>query len=142
MSRVCVLDASAVLVWLQQERGHEAVEVAFDAGPCWMSTVNTCEVMGKLCEKGMPPDDAQATLDELGLTVVAFDADQARLAASLRAPTMSIGASLGDRACLALALSLARPVLKEGAPSSATVVYTAEKAWGRLKWPFKVHLIR
>lgn len=142
MSRVCVLDASAVLTWLQQERGHQAVEAAFDAGPCWMSTVNTCEVMGKLCERGMPPDDAQATLDELGLTVVAFDPALARLAASLRVRTMTIGASLGDRACLALATSLAQPAPRAGALPSMPLVLTAEKAWARLKWPFQVQLIR
>ena len=51
MSSVSVLDASAVLAYLQQERGQDRVEAALDDGPCWMTTVNMCEVIGKLCER-------------------------------------------------------------------------------------------
>lgn len=135
MSKVNVLDASAVLAYLQQERGQDRVEAALEEGPCWMTTVNTCEVLSKLCEKGMPPRESQASLDDLGLIVVDFDAELAALAAFLRAETKPIGASLGDRACLALA---GRAVHALFTP----IVVTAEEAWGTLKWPFKVVLIR
>ena len=134
MSSVSVLDASAVLAYLQQETGQDRVEAALDDGPCWMTTVNTCEVVGKLCEKGMPPKEAEAAVDDLGLIVVNFDADLARLAAFMRVRTKSIGASLGDRACLALA--------EQTAHTQSPVVYTAEKVWTKLKWPFKIVLIR
>ncbi len=135
MSKLHVLDASAALAYLQQEKGSEQLEAAFDEGPCLMCAVNTCEVMGKLCEKGLPPADAQAVVGDLGLTVVNFDEELAVIAASLRVQTKSIGASLGDRACLALAQRLAhdRP---------AAIVYTAERLWARLKWPFKIVVIR
>ncbi len=136
MSRVSILDASAVLTYLQQEKGQDAVEAAFEEGPCWITTVNTCEVLSKLCEKGMPLPQAQAALDELGLVARDFDSELAMLGASLRVKTRSIGASLGDRACLALAMQTA-------ADAQATpVVYTAEQSWGKLKWPFKVAFIR
>ena len=135
MSKVGVLDASAVLAYLQEEDGQDRVEAALEEGPCRMTTVNTCEVLGKLCEKGMPPPEAQAALDDLGLIVVNFDEELARLAAILRLRTRSIGASLGDRACLALAEQTARP------PVTA-IVYTADHAWAKLKWPFRVVLIR
>ena len=135
MSKVSVLDASAVLAYLQQEKGQDHVEAALEAGPCWLSTVNLCEVLGKLCDKGMPAEEARAAVDDLGLAVMNFDAESAALAATLRARTKSIGASLGDRACLALA--------EQAAKSHVTpIVYTAEQAWAKLKWPFKVTVIR
>ena len=135
MSKVGVIDASAALAYLQQERGQERVEAALDEGPCWMSAVNLCEVLGKLCEKGMPLREARATVADLGLIVVAFDGELAAIAASLRVRTRSIGASLGDRACLALAEQVMRT-------KAAPVVLTAEKAWSNLKWPFKIMVIR
>ena len=135
MSKVSVLDASAVLAYLQEEEGQDIVEAALDEGPCWMTTVNTCEVLSKLCEKGMPLAEAQAALDDLGLVVKDFDADLAGLAASLRARTKPIGASLADRACLALAHQAAKTQL-------TPVVYTAEQSWPKLKCPFHVVLIR
>jgi len=135
VSKVGVIDASAALAYLQQERGQERVEAALDEGPCWMSAVNLCEVLGKLCEKGMPLREARATVADLGLIVVAFDGELAAIAASLRVRTRSIGASLGDRACLALA--------QQAAVSQATpIVITAEQGWGKLKWPFKIVAIR
>ena len=135
MSKVSVLDASAVLAYLQQEKGQDRVEAALDAGPCWLTTVNLCEVLGKLYEKGMPPREAQAAVSDLGLIVMNFDAELAALAAFLRVRTKPIGASLGDRACLALAQQAAHAEI-------APVVFTAEQTWTRLKWPFKVVLIR
>lgn len=110
------------------------VESALDKGPCWMTTVNICEVLSKLCEKGMPPGEAQAAVEDLGVNAVDFDRELALLAASLRVRTKSIGASLGDRACLALAA--------RSANDSVAEVYTAEQAWSKLKWPFKVVEIR
>lgn len=135
MSKVSVLDASAVLAYLQQEKGQDSVEAAMEAGPCFLSTVNLCEVLGKLCDKGLPLKEAQAAMDDLGLFIKDFDAEAASLAAMLRSRTKSIGASLGDRACLALAEQAATA-------QNAPIVYTAEQAWAKLKWPFKVTVIR
>ena len=135
MNKVHVIDASAALAYLQEEKGQDRVEAALDEAPCWMTAVNLCEVLGKLCEMGMPPGEAQAAVDDLGLIVMSFDAELAALAAFLRVPTKSIGASLGDRACLALA--------QRAAHAKATpIVVTAERAWTKLKWPFKIVVIR
>jgi len=126
MNSVNILDASAVLAYLQEENGQKLIEAALDAGPCWLSTVNMCEVIGKLCQNGMPLQDAQDVIKGLGLKIIDFDAEQA---------TKPIGASLGDRACLALA--------EQVMPTKATpVVITAERAWNKLKWPFKIVVIR
>ena len=135
MNKVSVLDASAVLAYLQQEKGQDRVEAALDLGPCWLTTVNMCEVLGKLCEKGMPPREAQAAVNDLGLIVMNFDVELAALAAFLWVRTKPIGASLGDRACLALAERAARTQV-------APTVFTSERAWTKLKWPFKVVVIR
>ncbi len=83
----------------------------------------------------MPPQEALATLDDLGLTIVSFDAELAAIAAFMQRRTRPIGASLGDRACLALAEHL-------GAAGDTPVVFTREQSWSRLKWPFKIMVIR
>ncbi len=135
MSKTNVLDASAVLAYLQEEKGQDRVEAALDAGLCWMTTVNLCEVLGKLCENGMPLDEAQASVNDLGLTLVDFGQELAAAAARLRVRTKHIGASLGDRACLALAEQAA------GRQVSPTV-YTTEQTWSKVKWPFRIMVIR
>jgi PIN domain nuclease of toxin-antitoxin system len=45
VSNVNVLDASAILAYLQAENGQDVGESALDAGPCWMKAVNYCEVL-------------------------------------------------------------------------------------------------
>jgi ribonuclease VapC len=137
VSDVSVIDASAVLAYLQQEKGEAVVEAALDAGVSWITTVNYCEVLSKLGEKGMPIDEAAGAVDDIGMTLIDFDARLARQAAQLRKRTIPIGASLGDRACLALAhRSVEQP------ESSRATVYTAEQNWSKLKWPFKIVQIR
>lgn len=60
---------------------------------------------------------AQSTLDKLELEVVALDEQAARQTAWLRTNTRHLGLSLGDRACLSLAVTL-----------NATV-FTADHPW-------------
>ena len=59
-----------------------------------------------------------------------FTASQARLAADLRPTTSHAGLSLGDRACLALAIEL------------GAEVYTADRQWAKVQVACKIHLIR
>ena len=110
-----VLDASAVLVYLFREVGHEAVaEIIEDS--C-LSTVNLSEVLGRFVRDG---HDAGVVLEQFHATrieIVEFDDDQAVLAANLVTKTQPLGLSLGDRACLALGLARGLPVL------------TADRAW-------------
>jgi PIN domain nuclease of toxin-antitoxin system len=100
-----------------------------------MTTVNCCEVLGKLMEKGMSLDQSKEVISDLGVTLIDFDMSLAEEAAAIQASTRSIGASLGDRACLALAM-------RRSKSRSVSTVYTAEHAWNRLEWPFKIALIR
>jgi ribonuclease VapC len=112
-----VLDASAVLALLQQERGDEVVTPL--VGRAAWSAVNLCEVAGKLTDRGMPSPDVREALEALGLTVHDFDGEMALAAAELRR-AVPRNLSIGDRACLALARRLKLPAV------------TAEKEWTRL----------
>lgn len=135
MSEINVLDASAVLALLQAEKGQDVVHAAMLSRRSRVSAVNYSEIVAKLCEHGVPSNDAQLALDGLNLEIIVFDQPLALKAALLKARTRSIGASLGDRACLALASAYSDS-------PDLPIVYTAEKLWTKLKWPFKVVLIR
>lgn len=128
MSRV-VLDASALLALLNREPGADKLTPQL-LSTAASSTVNLAEVQAKLVARGVDPDDAwQATLAPIR-EAVDFTSNHARLAGTLVTQTRPLGLSLGDRACLALALSLKAPV------------YTTDKSWKNLKLGIRIHVIR
>lgn len=67
--------------------------------------MNLSEVAAKLCDLGMGAEEAGELLSALGLEIRVFDEAQALAAGALREVTRSRGLSLGDRACLALAMT-------------------------------------
>ena len=69
-----------------------------------MSVVNLAEVTSHFVHNGMPPKEVDAMMQPLPVTLVAADAELARMAGRLRAVTSKAGLSLGDRFCLALAV--------------------------------------
>ena len=107
--RGTVLDASAILAALFREPGAVVVETHYEAGI--VSSVNLSEVAAKLSDRGMPSAEARELLAGLGLAVRPFHEDLAYLAGALRDATRTSGLSLGDRACLALGLAEALPVV-------------------------------
>ena len=124
-----VLDASAMLALLQNERGEEKLtddllEVAV------ASTVNLAEVQSKLVKKGHDPEDAWEEILSLVNAEEPFTSDHAKIAGDLIAKTEKYGLSLGDRSCLALAIALKAPV------------YTTEQIWKNLKLGVPIHVIR
>ena len=123
-----VLDASALLAFLRKEPGAAKVERVL-TGAC-MSAVNLSETLAKLIEYGNRLEEVVFQIDRLRIPVVPFNAELARIAASLRVATRQAGLSLGDRACLSLGLRLGVPVL------------TAERAWATLKVGVDVGVIR
>lgn len=123
-----VLDASAVLVLLGDERG--AAAVSRYVGSAVMGAVNHAEVVTKLVERGATPVEVQALLAGPAPTVVAFDRELAAQSGFLRAATRHLGLSLGDRACLALARHLLLPAV------------TADRTWQDLDVGVEVLLIR
>ncbi len=132
MAAETVLDASALLAFLQGEAGAPRVEAALLRGVL-MSAVNWAEVLSVLAMRGASPEaEADRLLRRHGLAdlihIVAFDEAQALECARLRPGTRHAQLSLGDRACLALARLRRAPVL------------TADSSWAKL--PLKVRIIQ
>ncbi len=110
-----VLDASAVLALLFDEPGAEKVRDSMQGG--LLGSTNLAEVLTKLSDKGVPLSEAVRAVSMLGLEVIPFDETHARASSAMRLATRAAGLSLGDRACLALALTQGIPAL------------TAERRW-------------
>ncbi len=123
-----VLDASAVLAILNDEPGAEIALARLDEAI--MSAVNATEVVTRLVDSGLPSAEAWEALALLDIPIRPFDAETARLAADLRLATRSRGLSLGDRACLALAIA------------ERGTAMTADQAWMSLKLACAVVMIR
>jgi ribonuclease VapC len=112
---VTVLDATALLAYLQREPGAKVVADAIAAGAS-ISTVNLAEAFGRVGAEGADPVQFARTLSDRGLlggviVVEPFTDADAIEAARLREPTRSLGLSFGDRSCLALARRLGVPAL-------------------------------
>ena len=123
-----VLDASAVLAVIFREPGAERViEQALGSA---ISAVNHAEVISRLADEGADRELASREISRLRFEVTPFDQRQAEHAGYLRSATRHIGLSLGDRACLALALAREAPVL------------TADRAWADLDIGLEIQLIR
>lgn len=123
-----VLDASALLAFLFREAGHEHVGAVLDQS--LISTVNLAEVLGRFARDGHDPVLARDRLLAGPITIVPFDDRHATLAASLVPHTAPLGLSIGDRACLALALERRLPAL------------TADQVWTSLSLPIEIIRIR
>ncbi len=96
-----VLDASAILAFLENEPGAETVAAVIE--DALVSVVNDAEVVSKLIRSGRTPDQAIDTVATLPYRLVPLDTALARRAGRLTFETTSWGLSLGDRCCLALA---------------------------------------
>jgi PIN domain nuclease of toxin-antitoxin system len=124
-----VLDASAILALISGEAGSEQLTPELLATAVG-STVNLAEVQGKLVSRGWSSEEAWQDATSPIQEVIPFDEHHARAAGDLIAYTRTLGLSLGDRACLALSMSLMAPV------------YTAERTWKKLKLGIPIHVIR
>ncbi len=113
-----VLDASALLAMLRVEPG--AALVAEAIGDARISVVNHSEVVAYFAHAGIAAEAIAAMLDPLPVVVVDADRTLATLAGNLRAKTANFGLSLGDRFCLAQALT-------DGLPA-----WTADRAWSEV----------
>ena len=119
-----VLDASALLAYLNDEPGAEAVEEALSSG-ARVGAVNWAEVLSKVAEKGGDPGLLEDRLERSGvlgqaLRVMPLTREDALIIGELRPLTKEAGLSLADRACLALAIRLSLPAL------------TTDRAWKNL----------
>lgn len=124
-----VLDASAILAVIHQERGSEKLSPELLASAA-VSTVNLSEVVAKLAISGWSAADAWEDATSLVQEIVPFSSEHARVAGNLIKQTRHLGLSLADRACLALGLELKAPI------------YTADRSWKNLKLGVRIHVIR
>ncbi len=129
-----VLDASALLAYLQLERGEEAVTDALAEGAV-ISSVNLAEVVEVISRGETDPGELATEMDRSGLLhsailVEEFTYDDSIEVVRLRSLTQHLGLSLAERACLALALRTDFPVL------------TADQAWAKLEIGVDIRLIR
>ena len=129
-----VLDASALLAYLRDESGADAVADAV-AGGAAISTVNLGEVFGRVAARGGDPTRVARQMTDRGLldgaiTVEPFTSADAVEVGRLRPLTREHGLSLGDRACLALARRLELPAI------------TADMTWPKLDLKLELRQIR
>jgi PIN domain nuclease of toxin-antitoxin system len=128
MTRI-VLDASAILAVINGEPGVEKLTPELLAHAVG-SSVNLAEVQAKLVSRGWTSEQAWEDATSPVREILPFDEEQARIAGDLVIQTRHLGLSLGDRAGLALGIALELPV------------YTAEKAWKKVKVGVRVYVIR
>ncbi len=129
-----VLDASALLAYLNDEPGAERVETILPTGAA-ISAANWAEVLSKTADVGLEPARLVSGLADSGLLGGALRIEpllrqDAERMAELRPLTRKLGLSLGDRACLALAIRLGSPA------------YTTDRSWTRLDLPVPIEILR
>jgi PIN domain nuclease of toxin-antitoxin system len=110
---VIVLDASAVLAYLQGESGAD--EVAQHLAGARLGSANLCEVLSRM-GGSVEASVAEALLLSGGVAFEPVTVEDARAAAVLHAARPNL--SLGDRLCLALADRLGVDAV------------TADRTWG------------
>jgi ribonuclease VapC len=125
---IYILDSSAVIAAYNREPGGDKVRSA--DGQRMMSAVNFSEVEAKLLERGLSREAIAQLESLLPCEIIDFDRTQASLTAKLRPLTKHRGLSLGDRACLALAIQ-----------QKATVL-TADRVWAEIDVGVKVEVVR
>jgi len=123
-----VLDASALLAYLLQEPGAEGVDGLL--GDARMACVNWAEVVQKSLSAGVDVEGMREELQSLGMGVEPFLAVDGERAGQLWPLTRQQGLSLGDRACLSLALRLDLKVV------------TCDRAWAQLPLELEVQILR
>ena len=124
-----ILDASAVLAFLNDEPGADTVADAIPGA--LISAANLAEVLGKVGDWGGDIVGIEERLRAAGLQVAPVQADDAVVVAALRQLDGGTALSLGGRWCLTLGLRH-RP---------ATVL-TSDRAWAELDLPIDIALIR
>jgi PIN domain nuclease of toxin-antitoxin system len=102
---VIVLDSSAVLAVILEETGADRVKAAFPQSV--ISAASLAEILTKVVRRGLDLEGAYIRISSFGLEVHPVEAEHALLAAEIysKAPA-ALDLSLGDRLCIALAMTL------------------------------------
>jgi PIN domain nuclease of toxin-antitoxin system len=116
MSALAVLDASAVIAFLQDEPGANVVALALQADDCVVTAANHAEIIAKAIDRGADFESITSILADLDYRVVDITAADGVSAGRMRPLTRSIGLSLGDRLCIATAKRLGAKILTADRP--------------------------
>ncbi len=127
---VSVLDASAMLAYLNKEKGWERIRQVLLDGHVRMSVVNYAEVVNILSRVQRSTEVFREDFSRLDIALVPMDEELAYQTGLLKTRTAQWGLSLADCACLVLARQI------------NAVALTADSAWAKLKADFNVELIR
>lgn len=123
-----VLDASALLAYLQDEPGADVVKAVLAESV--VSSVNWAEVVQKVLAVNIDVNKVRQNLQGLGLAVESFTPEDGEMTGQLWSQTREYGLSLGDRACLSLGLRLEATIL------------TSDRIWKSLPLSTSIQLIR
>ncbi len=123
-----VFDSSVVIAILKQSPGFSTAESSLS--DALISTVNWAEVATYLARNSVPRETIQEVLTSFPIQVVPFEESLAIETGYLYPSSKNLGLSLGDRACLALALSRKLPVL------------TADLVWSQLNLDISIRVLR
>jgi len=98
-----VFDSSAVIALFAKEKGYEFIKK--HTKDAIISSINIAEVYKYCLERqNLTEDQARGLIKLLDIKIIDFTDEQALLSATLVNKTKKYGLSLGDRACIALAM--------------------------------------
>lgn len=114
-----VFDASALIALFAKESGYQLIKNRMKDGI--ISSVNIAEVY-KYCieSQNLTEEEAKSLVKLSDIRIVDFCPEQALISAGIINKTKRCGLSLGDRACLALAILKGYPII------------TCDKIWQKL----------
>lgn len=99
-----VFDSSAIIALFAKEKGYELIKKHMK--DAIISSVNIAEVYRYCIDvQNLTEDDANNLIKMLDIKIIDFNNEQALITASLVSKTKQYGLSLGDRACIALAIA-------------------------------------
>lgn len=117
-----ILDTSVVLAWVRGERGANTAKVMISQGA--MSAVNLAEVLLRAKAKGYQDtlDQLATDLENMGLTIIDFDSEQAAIIPYVDAAGQKFARehasvdgtlSLADCACIATGIHMGLPIFSD-----------------------------
>lgn len=129
MNNKIIFDASAFIALLAKEKGFEVIKRHLKNAI--ISSVNIAEVY-KYCidKQNLTADECKNIMGISGIKIIDFDEKQALIAADIYPKTKGYGLSLGDRACIALAIEKKHPIL------------TCDKIWEKINLDVKFIMVR
>ena len=110
MASKIVFDSSALIMLFAKEKGYEIIKQHMKKAI--ISSVNIAEVYKYCIEvQNLSEEDCRNLIKLSGIKIIDFCEEQALITAKIIKRTKQYGLSLGDRACISLAILKNHPVL-------------------------------